>query len=104
MWSKSWYKISTMHVLVGKGKEWDPLRKVTLVNAYCVGKLAYAVPFLTIIAAKVNKIVAEYWNTIWLCKAFRLKQEDAAAEREEEGMGGLQIRLWLQSHLAVWVP
>ena len=78
--------------------------KVTLVNAYCVGKLAYAAPFLTITSAKINKLVGDYWNAIWSRKAFRLNQGDAAADREEGGMGGLQLRLWLQSHLAVWVP
>ena len=69
-----------------------------------MGKLVYAAPFLTLTAAKVEKINAEYWNVIWSRKAFRLNQQDAAADREEGGMGGLQIRLWLQSHLAVWVP
>ena len=53
-----------------QGKECNPLGKVTLVNAYCVGKLAYAVPFLTITAAKVNKINADYWNAIWSRKGF----------------------------------
>ena len=76
-----------------QGKEWDPLGKVTLVNAYCVGKLAYAAPFLTITSAKINKLVGDYWNVIWLCKAFCLNQSDTAVDREEGGMGGLQLRL-----------
>ena len=75
-----------------------------MVNAYCVGKLAYTAPFLTITSAKINKLVGDYWNAIWSRKAFRLNQGDTAADREEEGMGGLQLRLWLQSHLVVWVP
>ena len=54
-----------------------------MVNAYCVEKLAYAAPFLTITAVKINKLVGEYWNVIWSRKAFCLNQEDAAAEREE---------------------
>jgi len=68
------------------------LGKVTLVNVYCVGKLAYAAPFLTITVAKINKIVGDYWNAIWLRKAFYLNQNDAAADREEGGMRGLQLR------------
>jgi len=75
-----------------------------LVNAYCVGKLAYAAPFLTITSAKINKLVGDYWNAICSRKAFCLNQGDTAADREEGGMGGLQLRLWLQSHLVVWVP
>ena len=75
-----------------------------MVNAYCIGKLAYAAPFLTITAVKINKLVRKYWNMIWSRKAFRLNQENTAAERKEDGMSRLQLRLWLQSHLAVWVP
>jgi len=85
-------------------KGWDPLGKVSLVNAYCVGKIAYAAPFLTITAAKTTKMVSGYWNAIWSTRGNRMAAERAVASRTHGGIGALQLKLWLQTHMAVWVP